>query len=151
MGFFISMETPQVGASPDGIIHCSCHGWAAIEIKCPVWMKDMKSLEEVLEYVNKSKKHATCLIIENNELHLDKDHDYYYQVQLQMYVLKYKFCDFFVWAKGVYLHERISYNEEFLKQELQKALEFHKMVIKPELLTRYYTQKVFSLPKSMQQ
>lgn len=149
-GFFISLEKPQFGASPDSIAHCSCHGWAAVEVKCPFWMKDMKNLEEVMDFVRKGTKHQTLFTIINNELHLDQDHSYYYQVQLQMYVLRFKVCDFVVWAKGAYFHERISYNHEFLKLALEQASKFHEMVIKPELLARYYTEKVFGLPKNMQ-
>lgn len=144
-GFFISLETPEVGASPDSICRCSCCGWAALEVKCPYWMKDMKSLDEVVEFVGQN---VTCLVLVDNKLRLDVNHAYYFQVQLQMYVCKFKFCDFFVWSKDMYLYERIPYNENFLMLELKKALKFHKMVIKPELLSRYYTDKVFSNPKS---
>lgn len=143
-GFFISMETPEVGASPDSIFCCSCCGWAVLEVKCPYWMKDMKNLNEVVDFVRKGKKHDTFFVIVDNELHLDVDHAYYFQIQLQMYVCKFKFCYFFVWSKDVFICERIPYNENFLKLQLEKALKFHKLVIKPELLNRYYTEKVFS-------
>lgn len=143
MGFHISLETPVTGASPDSVVHCTCHGWASLEIKCLWWMKDMKSIDEIREYVRKNK---TCFVIVNNELHLDESHEYYYQVQLQMYVLKMKYCDFFVWCKHAFVTERISYNQAFVVAKLKKVLEYHKMIIKPELLARYYTEKVFALP-----
>lgn len=65
-----------------------------------------------------------------------------------MYVLNVKFADFLVWNEKVYIFERIAYNEEFMKVQLDKALKFHEMVIKPELLCRYYTDKVLHCPIS---
>lgn len=34
-GLFIDTARPFIGASPDGLVECSCHGKAIIEIKCP--------------------------------------------------------------------------------------------------------------------
>jgi len=34
-GLVINPKWPYIGASPDGIISCSCHGVGILEIKCP--------------------------------------------------------------------------------------------------------------------
>lgn len=70
---------------------------------------------------------------------LNKEHQYFFQMQLQMYATNRKYCDFFVWCKQFYYLERINKDENFLKLNIQKALNFHKQVIKPELLARWYT------------
>jgi len=35
-GLFVDIEMPYIGASPDGIIECKCHGRGALEVKCPI-------------------------------------------------------------------------------------------------------------------
>ena len=32
-GFYVSLDYPFIGASPDGVIHCECHAPQLIEIK----------------------------------------------------------------------------------------------------------------------
>jgi len=34
-GLFIDMENQFIGASPDGLIECTCHEPGVLEIKCP--------------------------------------------------------------------------------------------------------------------
>ena len=34
-GLHINVKYPHLGASPDGIIVCDCHGKGLLEIKCP--------------------------------------------------------------------------------------------------------------------
>ena len=34
-GLFIDIENPFIGASPDGLVSCSCHESGLLEIKCP--------------------------------------------------------------------------------------------------------------------
>ena len=34
-GFFISVDSPYLGASPDGLASCTCHGLGIVEVKCP--------------------------------------------------------------------------------------------------------------------
>ncbi|XP_048258168.1 uncharacterized protein LOC125383619 [Haliotis rufescens] len=39
-GLFLSCEYPHLGATPDGIVDCSCCGRGCLEIKCPYCVKD---------------------------------------------------------------------------------------------------------------
>ncbi|XP_046585019.1 uncharacterized protein LOC124291985, partial [Haliotis rubra] len=39
-GLFLSCEYPHLGATPDGIVDCSCCGRGCLEIKCPFCAKD---------------------------------------------------------------------------------------------------------------
>ena len=34
-GLHISLDQPYLGASPDGLVNCSCHSNGLLEIKCP--------------------------------------------------------------------------------------------------------------------
>ncbi|GLV46247.1 hypothetical protein CBL_12324 [Carabus blaptoides fortunei] len=59
----LSTSHPQLGASPDGIITCSCCGTGCIEIKCPFHMKN-----EGCSMKDYAKKKWTCLMyVEENE------------------------------------------------------------------------------------
>ena len=48
-GFFVDLNTPCIGASPDGLVECTCCNKGVIEIKCPYCAKDVESLHEVAE------------------------------------------------------------------------------------------------------
>ncbi|KAL1269204.1 hypothetical protein QQF64_031493 [Cirrhinus molitorella] len=39
-GFWLNPKWPYMGASPDGIVTCDCHGTGICEIKCPHCKKD---------------------------------------------------------------------------------------------------------------
>lgn len=70
---------------------------------------------------------------------MDPNHQYFYQVQMQMHVLRANFCDFVVWTSKDCLVLRVNRDDTYLKMELLKAEDFFKMVIMPELLGQYYT------------
>ena len=84
-GLVVSTERPFLGASPDGIIQCSCCGKGLLEIKCPYVLKEAH-ISSALG------TRAFCL---DADCILRTDHAYYAQVQSQMYV-----CDvpFVVWS-----------------------------------------------------
>lgn len=134
-GFCISEKHSELGASPDSLVSCDCCGLGCVEVKCPYLLSDKSSLEE---FANKK---YTCLNFSNGEYSLDLNHCYYYQIQCQMFVTDRKYCDFVIWSKAVLYIERVFYNDEFCQENVTKALNFHKYVIKPELLSRYFTEK----------
>jgi len=77
-GFRLCMENPWLGASPDGIIRCSCHGEGVLEVKCPYSLRDL-SLSDMIQ-------HPECCLTPDGVL--KKSHPYYTQLQVQMYVLQ---------------------------------------------------------------
>ncbi|XP_028415046.1 uncharacterized protein LOC114538132 [Dendronephthya gigantea] len=90
-GFVINIDFPHLGASPDRISCCSCHGAGCVEVKCPYCLKK-SSLTTAVENGEKF-----CLIKNAaNGLKLDKKHPYFYQVQLQLAATKLNFADFVV-------------------------------------------------------
>ena len=89
--FYVSLDYPFIGASPDGIIHCECHGPRLIEVKCPFTHRGL-SIE------NYSKQKNTCLELKENSVKLKKNHSYFYQVQCQMGVPGVCLCEFYVYT-----------------------------------------------------
>lgn len=69
-------------------------------------------------------------------LHLKKNHQYYHQVQLHMFVCNVQYCDFVVWTSAEVIVRRIIRDEEILQKALPKAEKFFLASVLPELLTR---------------
>ena len=78
-GLHVNLNFPHLGATPDGIISCDCCGKGFIEIKCPFKHRD-KHPHEIPNrdfYLQQD---------EGGKFHLHDDHEYYYQVQVQLAV-----------------------------------------------------------------
>ena len=86
-GLHVHLNYPYIGASPDGIVYCSCHGESLLEIKCPFkYRENLKGWE--------SDKGFPISAIE-----IKKSHRYYYQMQHQMFVTNKKLIFFYTWSK----------------------------------------------------
>ena len=101
-GLTVHPDYPHLGASPDGLISCSCCGDGLLEIKCPY-----KHRDEHPHQVNDSR---FCLCLVDGAVMLSFKHDYYIQVQGQMAICNREYCDFVCWTpKGMHV-ERISFD-----------------------------------------
>ena len=85
-----------MGATPDGII-----GSGIVEVKCPFVCREC-SFEEAA-----ATKHTFCLQKTQKGLRLSTKHQYYHQVQVQLFVTKAEYCDFVVWLPPQLHIERI--------------------------------------------
>lgn len=139
-GFVIHIDYPHLGASPDGLISCSCcKGEGCIEIKCPYSARDCSVAEAAADK-------DFCLSDVNGELHLKADHSYYYQVQAQIFITKRDYCDFVVWTLKDMTVERIFPDRTFWDKAVEKATLFFNVGILPELVAKHYTTSVSLLP-----
>lgn len=136
-GLIINVEYPHLAASPDSLASCECCGKGTVEVKCPFLLKRM-TLQEF------AAKNSTCLNITENGMEINQNHSYYYQVQLQMCLMKLLYCDFVIWSPQELFIERIDFDIIFCAARINKATKFHKTVILPELFGRYYTKKSVS-------
>ena len=131
-GFIVDDEKCWLGASPDAwvcdsSVDCNCDGIA--EFKYPYTMAD-KSPEELC--TEKSfylcfVKHIPCF---------KRDHSYYHQVQLQLYVTRFMAhrCDFCVYiSKGVVV-ERILPDKQWQEECIPKLDKYFFDHILPELI-----------------
>lgn len=138
-GFVINPTWPHLGASPDGVVCCSCCGKGTLEIKCPYCHH-----EDEVEAVAKDPRF--CLIsLANGTTALDRQHGYYYQVQMQMFVCNVKYGHFvlctFPSESGPSIHvERIIRDEEMWSECIEHSTRFFRTCILPELLGRWYTR-----------
>nr|CAI5865746.1 unnamed protein product [Callosobruchus analis] len=138
-GLIIQPQLPQLGATPDAIVYCTCCGKGCVEVKCPYLLRDMT----LQDYSNRK---GSCLYMQEEQIFVNRKHPYYFQMQMQMALTETFYCDFVIWyPKGLFV-ERIHFNEDFWLCHSAKALEFHKKVIMPELLGCLYTRSTPSIP-----
>uniref|UniRef100_A0A1X7VB86 PHD-type domain-containing protein n=1 Tax=Amphimedon queenslandica TaxID=400682 RepID=A0A1X7VB86_AMPQE len=123
-GLHVNINSPHLGASPDGLISCQCCGNGILEIKCPYSVRDGQPTEC-----------AYLKVSEHGQHELLKTHQYYYQIQGQMGIVVSKYTDFVCWTKkGIYI-ERIKLVEAFYKSVKEKLDKFFIKVILPKLLS----------------
>ena len=91
-GLLLDPSSPFVGASPDGIVECSCCGCGVLEIK--PYTCEYQSFED------RADENSFFLEVDDSRnLRLKESHPYYYQVQLQMKLYGVRYCDFVVWRR----------------------------------------------------
>ena len=64
---------------------------------------------------------------------LKRRHDYYYQIQCQMYCCKREWCDFIVRTNKDVHVERIQRDHIWWEQQMEKLCEFYFSALLPEL------------------
>jgi len=110
------------------------------EVKCPY------SIENC-DFESYVKKKTACLEkLDNGVFQLKRHHNYYYQVQQQLFTTERRHCDFVVCAfdisvKAVIMQERIYPNNKHWEVVLPKLEAFWRICILPEIIGRWYTRK----------
>lgn len=115
-----------MGASPDGVVNCTCCGAGVLEIKCPYKFRDTRLAKA-------AEDQKFCL---DSKLKLKTDHQYYTQVQLQMFVCEAEYADFVVWTLQDCLVVRVMRDNTFITTMVTKLQAIWKGTIAPDLLTR---------------
>lgn len=81
-GLIVSTTHPYLAASPDRIFTCDCCERGVVEIKCPFSLKG----QDVRKFSEHNKNFFLQLDLATKELVLVKSHEYYFQIQLQLFV-----------------------------------------------------------------
>ena len=126
-GLHVSVTNPWIGASPDGIVRNPdnrSHG--LVEIKNPYSMKD-KTLAEACQST------TFCLEKKNNMFRLKTKHNYYYQVQCQLYCTDTEWCDFVLRTDKEIHIQRIHRDRKWWGAQLAKLRQFYFAALLPEL------------------
>ena len=128
-GLHIDTHFPALGASPDALVSCDCHGMGVLEIKCPE-----KYMNGLFNWQNDKK----FPVGKTHEI--KRNHPYFYQMQMQMLLTKRSYCDFFVWSKGKEnsdkLIVRVDADISFQQELKAKLINVFEKVILPECITR---------------
>ena len=123
VGLVVNPLYPHLGASPDGIVHCSCCGKGLIEIKCPYSAKDQDP--NVIRG-----KPQSCL----TERGVSITHSYYTQIQGQLLITEVNYCDLVIWTRKGIIMERIYPDVKFTEKLLRKLTDFYVDNFLPKLL-----------------
>lgn len=135
VGTIISKERPGYGASLDRKVYDPmARGMktGGLEVKCPYSKRGM-SVEEAC------KDKTFCLHVNDEGLpKLKFGHQYFYQIQGQIFVCKLEWVDFVVWFGSSNLFiERVYFNKDWWYQTVLPRLDFfYKQAFLPEMLTR---------------
>ena len=95
-GLVIKIDEPWLAASPDGLVLDHNENFKLVEIKCPFSCKE---------------KNIDVKYIENGRLL--ESHQYFTQIQLQMYVCQAKETDLFIYSSVDYKIIRVKYDADF--------------------------------------
>lgn len=125
-----------MGASPDSKIECACCGKGVVEVKCPYTLKDKTILEKCETDTN------FCLTMVGDKFTLKKTHQYYYQVQAQIFLCNVSYCDFVLYSphEATFM-ERILPDDAFWVTNVEKAEQFFSRCVLPEMLGKKFTKK----------
>ena len=125
-GLHVNPEFPHLGASPDGLVSCSCCGDGLLEIKCPYSKRHTSPIDV----------HESDFYLKPTEegLKLTHTHNYYHQVQGQMAVCRHSYSDFVCWTPYGLHVERIYWDPSHWDQLKSKLDQFFMYAILPEIL-----------------
>ena len=128
-GLFIDIENPYIGASPDGLLCCSCCGEGVLEVKCLLCVKEKFPDDE----------HNFCMTKQaNGEWILKQD---LYQIQTQMHVCRRNYCDFVIWSEKGILMDRVYIDSNFFDIIIDDLKHFFVYGILPEIVGKWYTRQ----------
>lgn len=131
-GLIINPSLPWIGASPDGVVSCDCHGTGVVEIKCPFNAKGC-ALRECVG------NPRFCLTMTAEGMALKQDHSYNYQLQAQMCIAEVMYGDFIVWTPQELFIQRIQFDLCFFDEAYLRVEEFIRTRVLPELLGKWVT------------
>ncbi len=126
VGIIISKSHPFIAASPDGMV-----GDIVIEVKCPYSAKH-RTINNV------SVPYLVLVNNNNDDLMLDKKHDYFYQIQGQLFVTEKKLCHFVVFTLTDIKVITIARDEAFINSMVFKLTDFFNQFFKLAILNKYF-------------
>lgn len=115
-------------ASPDGILDSKNK---VLEIKCPSALRFENLLHQHPPYIYPVQRYN--LRTAKNKFELVKEHDYYYQVQLQMLLTGKNRCDFFVWNPLSYILIEVPADHKWRSRVIPRLVHAFKTYIIPRL------------------
>ncbi|XP_035663260.1 uncharacterized protein LOC118406968 [Branchiostoma floridae] len=134
-GLVISEHKAYLGASPDALFTCKCHGQQVVEIKCPIRCKDAVPSISNVDYLYESS---------TGGVQLKQKNAYYAQCQGQMALTGCRACIFYVYSKHGSISINIAFDSQYW-EDMCAALDFFFVDhVAPELLTGKLKQKIES-------
>ena len=93
--------------------------------------------------IDYTKLEASYLEVVDNKIALKKSHSYYYQVQMQLAVTGYSWCDFFLCTTKYSFQQKIYFDKSFwLVNKCKLEMFYSKVVVKELLRGNFNTFKI---------
>ncbi|KAK3917791.1 Methionine--tRNA ligase [Frankliniella fusca] len=131
-GLWVKEEFPYLGCSLDGLVKKNGTIIRIVELKCPYVLRHVHP-KNFSNHLSKTqlenfplKQHS------NGKITMKKDHAYYFQVQMQMDVMKVIVSDFFLWSKKGFLRIEVDYNPSFWVAKRNMMEMKHRGLLIPE-------------------
>lgn len=130
-GLFISLNNPWLAGTPDGLVNDPISDNASlnlgiVEIKNPFSIRSQTLMEAI-------QNSTFCLEKKDTNISLKHRHDYYYQIQVQLYCTERYWCDFVVRTEKDLHIERIYRDQSWLDSNLKILHNFFFSALLPEL------------------
>lgn len=128
-GLFIDGTKSFYAGSPDGIFKCACcsHN-VPVEVKCPFTLRNGEDIRRNIEKKN------SCLNVSNKSFSLSKNHSYYFQVQMQMYLTNAPYAYLCIYSPKKKIILKVKYYEKFMRKELKNSDNYFYQILAPFLL-----------------
>ncbi|CAC5384454.1 unnamed protein product [Mytilus coruscus] len=121
-GIYVRKSHPFIAASPDGIINDT-----VVEVKCPFVAKDKMISPKTIPF----------LLYNDGKLMLNESHNYYYQVQGQMFCTNLKNCHFVVFTLQEVQYIHIKRDDIFIQNMVEKLEDFYKTYFRKAILQKF--------------
>ena len=124
-GLFIYEKHPFIAGSPDRLLGED----GIVEVKCPY-----KARKYEVSPANQ------CYLLKSSDggLKMNKEHQYYYQVQGQLLVTGRFFCDFVVYTFKSCVRVRVYRDEIFISKLVTDLCDYYQRYMKPAVLNKYF-------------
>lgn len=118
--------TGKLGASPDGLVGDD----AIVEVKCPYSLRKEPSLASS---IHKMKNYILKYEESTSEWLINENHEYYHQIQGQLYLTGRKLCYLIVWIPADFHIQEIARDASW-EVHIGELLSFFDKYILPQLL-----------------
>lgn len=136
-GLVISPDYPYFAASPDFFFECDCCKLVVVEAKCPFKLDDSNRDAGINSLLNR--QHPYITQDTEGNIVMNHKHEYYFQIQMQMFLSKATYGIFVVWAPKFTLFLKEQKDYVFWEENEERAARFFKSVLTPEILSHYFT------------
>ena len=137
-GLYINPRIPHLGASPDGVfVQRECHGNGIVEVKCPYCKQMIRLMMQQRTHASVSRNVVTVLPS------LKRSHEYFYQVQCQLFVTGMAYCHFVVFTSrnNLFVQRHVP-DTDFWCENTSVIEKFYVFGILPELTGKWFTRAI---------
>lgn len=132
-GLIVRPDLPHLGASPDGIVECSCCESALLEIKCPSSLRN-SGIKELCQHKN----HRSNIQYDDADgLHIVDNGPWDSQIQFAMGITKLHKCYLVVYTSvAPYIHvTEVHFKPDEWVKTVETATSFYKTCVIPRLFS----------------